>query len=84
VKGSNVFEPANVFEGVRNFEDGNRYGKDCMVPSFSDISNLVAVTLVKIRLLLNLKALLRMKEEMRRYTPRSDLDNLVTTRRVPS
>jgi hypothetical protein len=71
MKGSNAFEPVVVFESVRNFEARN----DFMVPSFSDVSNLVAVTLVKIRLLLDLKALQRRKEEVGHYTPHSELDN---------
>lgn len=52
MKDADVFEPVDVFELVRNWGAQNRN-----VPSFSDLSHVVAVTLVKIRMLLTLQAI---------------------------
>ncbi|KAA8619885.1 Zinc finger domain-containing protein MYND-type [Pyrenophora tritici-repentis] len=52
MKNTDAFEPVDAFERVRNFTRPNPNNKN--VPSFSDLSHVVAVTLVKIRILLTL------------------------------
>ncbi|KAI4914472.1 hypothetical protein J4E85_010535 [Alternaria conjuncta] len=53
--GEDAWENVDVFERVRNFGDGfgNGGGDNFAVPSFSDLSHLVAVTLVKVRMLID-------------------------------
>ncbi|KAI4682895.1 hypothetical protein J4E81_009519 [Alternaria sp. BMP 2799] len=51
ISGGDAWEGVEVFERVRNFGDGS--GDNFAVPSFSDLSHLVAVTLVKVRMLID-------------------------------
>ena len=54
--GGDAWEGVEVFERVRNFGDGG--GDSFAVPSFADLSHLVAVTLVKVRMLLDVRVLI--------------------------
>jgi hypothetical protein len=56
IKGQDAFESVEVFERIRDFgSPGGR--RNTIVPSFADLSHIVAVTLVKIRMLLDLCSL---------------------------
>jgi hypothetical protein len=56
IKGQDAFESVEVFERIRDFDSpGGR--RNTIVPSFADLSHIVAVTLVKIRMLLDLRSL---------------------------
>ncbi|KAI4671100.1 uncharacterized protein J4E88_009498 [Alternaria novae-zelandiae] len=56
--GGDAWETVEVFERVRNFGDGYGGGENFAVPGFSDLSHLVAVTLVKVRMLLDVRVLI--------------------------
>jgi hypothetical protein len=56
IKRQDAFESIEVFEKIRDFDSPDRRSST-IVPSFSDLSHIVAVTLVKIRMLLNIRSL---------------------------
>jgi hypothetical protein len=70
LRNEDVFEPVDFLNHIRSHGDGTARVDNCMVPSFSDISHLVAVTLLKIRLLLDLQLLQRMKQAPIPHVPK--------------
>jgi hypothetical protein len=79
LRNEDVFEPVDFLNHIRSHGDGTARVDNCMVPSFSDISHLVAITLLKIRLLLDLQLLQRMKQASAPHVPKEILRSSIIT-----
>lgn len=78
---ADAMEATDVFEGVRKYGPGSN---SSAMPSFADLSYVVSVTLVKVRILLHLKALQERKgassEAPADQEPRTFVSNIVASR----